>query len=72
MDRTFRGDSPTPRREEGSGVVQTPANIWTRGSDFRGLDPRSVHGIHSVAKLGEIGVTGPLFDRSGRLGDEAV
>ena len=37
-----------------------------------GTSARSAHDIHNVAKLDETAVTGPLFERPGRLEDEAV
>ena len=37
-----------------------------------GTRSRSAHGIHNGAKLDETAGTDPLFDRSGRLEDEAV
>ena len=48
------------------------ASCLRRARSRASRGPRSAHGIHNGAKLDETAGTDPLFDRSGRLEDEAV
>ena len=51
-------------------AMSSPGNAASANSSM--LKACALAPVHNVAKLDETAVTGPLFDRSGRLEDEAV